>query len=217
MELKHGFACAVVSLILAACYVEPAIDHSVTERQSAAATKDGDQRKDPSLCHFSLESGCFDGYLAIKQNFTVNGQQFFNADDFANRFREVINSKEDDALISVVTPIDNQSFYQDFTYDLTGGVARSGALKGRSNFSLSFLPEGHYDLRVQRPLHFTLSSKQLQEGESAVKHFCATLYSDTALDIRNGERQSQAINEFKLYVTDHACQQKPDSPKLSSF
>jgi len=40
---------------------------------------------------------------------------------------------------------------------------------------------------------------------AVTKTYCGTLYADTTLDVRRGQRTWNTFSDFKLHVTDHVC------------
>ncbi len=203
--IKHLLVSLYCSITLTSCYVDTPTEQPLTDRQKIPGKETLGLKEDPSLCQKSPTTGCFDGYLAVKQNFSVEGQQFFNADDFGNRFKDLLSIKEQEGEVSFDTPIDNQNFYQGFTYDLTGEVNKSGTIRAKNTISLSNLLPGQYDLRVQRPIKFTLTHKNQDDGSQVQKLYCATLFSDITVEIRDDQRTWLAINDFKLYFNSDEC------------
>lgn len=180
-------------------------------------------RGEEGSCTYSLSTGCFDGYIASKQNFSVDGSAFFNADDLANRFHELVVVEGQNAAgepmvygedyeIQLTTKVDNKNFYADFSYDLSGEVASGRSIR-TGRFSIDKLPEGTYDLRIQRAIKFKILQKVVRQpdgdGEPTVEVVehgrCATLYNDSTVDIRAGERARDNFNTFSIYMTDTEC------------
>lgn len=300
---------------LSGCYVDKPDDR--IDGMTAQGV-DGRRPLPAGDCHLYLGRGCFDGHVAAKTGFFVSSKAFLNADDLAARFDELYDLKAGrgegldtaEVLLTITTPLDNTTFFSGFEFNLVGPVARQGKVKSDGNFSVSDLPEGSYDLRVQRAVHFTLKTRKVtpsagvalgqagnsadgkgqatsgdsslgaqggnpssqgQEGladvvqngpadvgqngvdpgakspassdrgvkilpqpkvdrppntESAPvgsdqkvttvtteKHFCGTLYQDSAFEVRVGERRTATLNDFRLQINDKEC--TPSGQKIT--
>ena len=138
--------------------------------------------------------------------------------------------------LALTTPLDNDSFISGFRYDLSGQVARSGELRRDGNFSSNDLPPGDYQLRIQRAVRFQLvttlntadqvpSEKEptapkdtgilippamhmaTVNSQSDPKSYCATLFSDHTISVRENQPAWININNFRLHVTAQECAQ----------
>jgi hypothetical protein len=47
------------------------------------------------------------------------------------------------------------------------------------------------------------------------KGFCATIYADATLTVRDGQRAWQNFSDFRLYVTDDACTSDGNTTNLT--
>lgn len=266
-------AAIVFSGGLSGCYVETIDDQRDNvrgERPSAdQRIERGAGEAEVGQCRFTAQKGCFDGHVISKKEFLVEGKAFFNADDLATRFGELITVERlgtqlrdgEDYRFELLTPMDNPSFLQGFEYYLIGSTVRSGNVRNNGVFNVNELGEGSYDLRLQKMIKFQLvgtvvkmpttqaeppvgearpaeqhagdeqpteqpaeqpagqaagqpgeqpAGPQPQQAEAPVteqvtKTFCATIYTDTTIDVRRGERLWQPFNEFRLHLTDRDC------------
>ena len=177
----------------------------------------------PGTCRQSDDRGCFDGYLAVKKPFLVEGHAFFNADDLATRFAELVLPRAIDGApapaalrVSLTTPLDNASFGQGFEYLLTGAIVRSGRVRTDGTFAVNDLPDGSYELRIMRPVAFSLGGSVPPPHATAADSHppapapvqrCATLYADQTVDIRHGQRSYENFSDFRLHLADGPCSQ----------
>ncbi len=237
------------ALIVSGCFVEPADDdRHEADGQPLVGTDDpgspgislGEQN---GRCRFTRSAGCFDGHVLSRQDFTVDGKAFFNADDFVMRFHELLDLRREgqrlehgtDYEIAELTSLDNTSFVQGFTYDISGVTARSGKVRTSGDFAVPELPEGSYALRVQRSVKFAVKLlAQPQELPSSptpaatgaeqpagaadgaaadptvltvTKSYCAVLYADADLDVRKGQRLYETFSSFNWRVSDQSCRE----------
>ena len=229
----------VAMMTLTACYVESTDDRA----PGAPGYGDGqmrtdgyDLRPDRGLCKYSIATGCFDGHVQYRKEFYVEGQEFFNADDLADRFLEVLTFEDtadnyvDGSLeLTFDTPIDQENFGEGFEYLVTGERVVSGQVRRDGNFSINGLREGIYDLRLQRAIKFTLAYERLVQNpdvdpdeptedlivEPVIKTFCGTLYQDATIEVVRGQRMNEMFDSFKLHVTDHECQSGGQRSRLT--
>lgn len=225
MAFRAFIASAGIAALATGCYVETAEDRAPTPGGKSEPTRDAG---DVGTCRYALGKGCFDGHVVAKQEFFVDGKQFFNADDLATRFHELVEVNAEgkaltagqDFQLALTTPVDNNSFVSGFEYDLVGETTRGGKMKTDGGFSLNDLPEGVYQLRVQRAVKFDVTRDETLPAEpvardgqpapeprkvSVVKSYCATLYADTSVEVRKGKRTAENFGDFKLHVTDNEC------------
>jgi hypothetical protein len=262
-------AAMVFSGGMSGCYVETIDDQRDNirgERPSAdQRIERGAGEGEVGQCRFTAQKGCFDGHVISKKEFLVEGKAFFNADDLATRFGELITVERlgtqlrdgEDYRFELLTPMDNPSFLQGFEYYLIGSTVRSGNVRNNGVFNVNELGEGSYDLRLQKTIKFQVvgtvvkppttqveptagqarpveqpagdeqaaeepaeqpageaadqpAGQQPQQSvepvtEAVTKTFCATIYTDTTIDVRRGERLWQPFNEFRLHLTDRDC------------
>ena len=226
-----------LTAVAGGCYVD-----SAQERAMQSGTgKDGqlplrgDNPVDTTTCHSSLTSGCFDGFVVPEKEFSVEGKPFFNADEFAGHFQDLIKVNDQgkelvygkDYTLALTTPLNNDSFLSDFQYDLTGSVRREGNVRTNGNFSINDLAEDTYDLRLSRSIRFTVTetvpatvtatpapvtpapgevpAPVAAVAQTIVKNYCATLYADTVVEIRRGQRAYDPFSDFHMHVTDQEC------------
>jgi len=237
MAIRAILALATVATLVSGCYVDPGQQDRAPSTAggetvpNSSQDTSGSSLTDQATCHYVIGRGCFDGHIAALQEFTVDGKQFFNADDLATRFSELLTvdsagqplAAGQGYKLTMLTPVDNQSFVTGFAYDLKGERPTSGQVRDNGNFSINDLPEGTYDLRVQKAVRFELSASaatspaanaagddvpspsSVSPKAAVAKTYCATLYADTTLDVRRGQRTWNSFSDFKLHVTDNVC------------
>jgi hypothetical protein len=227
--------------VASGCYVD-SMDQRAPATGDKAQVERNTNEQDPGACRTTFAKGCFDGYVLSKKDFFVDGRQYFNADDLAGRFAELVKVEDEgvalvagvDYQLALTTPLDNQSFIQGFEYNLTGDYPRSGKVRTNGNFAVNELPEGTYDLRVQRAIKFTVTrqvpvvaddsiaaaepQEPVRDGatpaeepaaqpetQTEVKTYCATIYADTVIEVRKGKRSFDNFGDFRTHITDHDC------------
>ena len=169
-KLRPWYGIAAAMVLVAGCYVEQTKEEAqdAQKRKKSAGEAGLGLDQDAATCRFALGKGCFDGHAAAKTPFYIEGKQFFNADDLATRFKELLSIQADGKKLSEVkdgyelkllTALDNNSFIQGFTYELFNGpTPRTGNLRSDGNFSVDDLTPGTYDLRIGKSVKFTLTS-----------------------------------------------------------
>lgn len=166
MVLRTMTMTMLLAVSASACYVE-SVDE---QRDSVAGRKistdqrqeDGTNLADVGQCRVTALKGCFDGHVISKKEFLVEGKTFFNADDLASRFAELITVERlgdqlkdgEDYRLELLTGMDNPSFLQGFEYYLSGATVRAGNVRNNGVFNINELTEGTYDLRLQKALQF---------------------------------------------------------------
>ena len=261
--LRQWRAFSAALLLVSGCYVEPAkVDEQDAQKRKAIPSDHGlELDHDVTSCRYTLSKGCFDGHVAAKTAFNIENKQFFNADDLATRFKELLNVQADGKRLNegmdgyalkLLTALDNNSFVQGFTYELYNGpTPRMGNLRSDGNFSIDDLAPGNYDIRVSKSVKFMLTTTsgsnaggsptsvvipagagvppasttppgntlppqpakpangQLlsapEDGVHVTKIYCATLYADSSIGVRGGQRLWETLADFRLHVTDDQC------------
>ena len=229
MALRGLFAAALAGMCVTGCFVEssdtraPGTGTDITKLGTRSADAEA------GVCRFAIGSGCFDGHVLSRKEFYVDGREFFNADDFAPRFAELISvdsqelqlAEGEEFKIDLLSKIDGDGFVDEFEYDLTGdnAFARSGKVRRTGNFSVNEVPQGVYDLRIQKPIKFAVVGKvetlvtdpdnldadPVVKIEEVTRNFCATLYQDSTIEVLKGKRAQETFNHYKLHVTDTQC------------
>lgn len=154
--IQRGGAFVATVLLASGCYVDSAPQDRATTGGNNT-TIDTTRESDAGLCRWTISKGCFDGYVIAQKDFSVDGKQFFNADDLSAHFAELVPVDGKDYSIVLATQLDNQSFVQGFEYVLKGELVRKDKIRTNGSFSINELPEGQYDLRVLRAVRFTVS------------------------------------------------------------
>lgn len=225
---------AAIAITLTGCYVDDIKDDRA-EQIGDAVPNHNPPDNDHGTCRKTIAKGCFDGHVVTKSEFRVDGKTFFDANELASEFCElVVLDDNGDKLaackvgtIDMAQPIDNDNFSQGFEYLLTGDSARTGKVQNNGNFSLNELPEGLYDLRVQKSLKFVLKYARTVEvpdvdgaepttaEEQMARSVCATLYFDTQLDVRRGAREFGTFSDYQLHYGEGDCNASQSSRVLS--
>lgn len=223
MTIRAMVLTAAVAVTTTGCYFETIDD----ERAAVPGipSDGGDTARREGACSMDLAHGCFDGNVVSMQDFFVEGTQFFNADALGRRFAELVSIENKDGLALVAgkdfelrldQPLNNRSFLSGFTYDLAGDVARRDDIGRDGNFSINDLPEGSFNLRLQRPVRFVAVQQVTRDRreenadaeavvETVETPYCATIYTDATIEIRPGTRTSESFRDFQLYLSNNVC------------
>lgn len=228
------------------CFVDPDGDDKRFQREAGEISPErgtSSSSTGQGMCQYSLGRGCFDGYVGFKKDFYVAGRSFFNADDFASQFSQLLQVKDQnggqlvagqDFEVEILTPIDQKAFTSGFEYELVGVMVRNGKIPDSGAFSINDLMDGvGYELRIQRPIQFKITKLSRPVPEDSLepkasetltpapkdspeeKSYCATLYQDSLIEIRKGLRTYERLNDFKLYFSDQECKTRPYATTLS--
>ncbi len=175
MVSRSLFALAAVTALASGCYVDPAQDRAPQPGDTATSTHSEDSTP-VGECNFAIGRGCFSGTVTSKKEFFVDGKSFFDADELAARFNELISvdslgeqlqAGQGGYKLELLTPVDNTSFFSGFEYDLTGDAKRAGKLRNDGNFNVNDLPQGTYDLRVMKSVKFKLTATVTKAATAA--------------------------------------------------
>ncbi|MEN9834933.1 MAG: hypothetical protein RL011_1126 [Pseudomonadota bacterium] len=216
--------------IISGCSVDVSKDETYPNRRLAS----GMDAFGLHGCRFALGRGCLNGHVGAMQGFFVDGHEFFNADDLHTRLGELLQVESQGQIITqsgggydltLVTPLDNDGFVSGFRYDLSGQMARSGSVRSDGQFGIDDLPAGDYQLRLQRAVRFRLTSElpvnQDASGGAApatetpaAKLFCATLYADNTITIRDHQSTWIDLSSFRLHVTQAECARGESQSRL---
>ncbi len=204
-----------LAIVLTGCYVEPS-----QEPQQPRVEVIGKEVKPkastsvPGECTYGPGRGCFDGFLSGRRAVAVSGRSFFNADDLAVRFKELVltgaehHGKEDEpdnTTVSLVTPLDQASFVTGFEFELSGATKRSGRVRANGILTLHDLAPGAYDLRLARTIRFTTSFVRAPAAAPETKSHCAILFTDSLLEIQADQRSWESIGDFQLQMIGETC------------
>jgi len=224
---RHLVAFALVLPMMAGCYVDRGED-----REEIGSNPPVGAKTPVGECRYTAATGCFEGEIPAAPNITVKEKNFFDANDLKVRFRELINVKIDsrdagsaEPEFMLLTQVDNRSFSKGFQIFVKGEDSRAAEPLATGGFVLNKLPEGVYQVRVAKPVKFKLSQTVSQAdpatpdapAQSVVKEktFCATLFAETAVEVRAGERTRYVFDDYDLHVTDHACAESQTATTLS--
>lgn len=215
-------AALLSSLLVAGCYVE-----SLDDREEAAAPNltEGEKRS-RGECNIIDYKGCLDGNIT-RLEFTVNDVEFEDANDFASRFFEMIPVNEngtelvagDDYEFVLHTNLNINNFADGFEWIINGGTKSGNLVNGK--FKVERLREGTYDIRVQKPISFSIKKKQIninedgsQSTEVVEKTYCAKLSSDINIELYDAERLAATFSEFRLAFTSYECKSTPTNSTI---
>lgn len=224
---RHFVAFALVLPMMAGCYVDRGED-----REEIGSNPPSGSKTPVGECRFSSATGCFEGEIPAAPNITVKDKNFFDANDLKVRFKELISVKFDgrdagatEPEFTLMTQVDNRSFSKGFQIFVKGEDSRSAEPLATGGFVLNKLPEGVYQVRVAKPVKFKLSQSTTQTdpanpdapAQPVVKEkiFCATLFAETAVEVRAGERTRYVFDDYDLHVTDNACAESQTATTLS--
>lgn len=215
-------------LVLAGCY------HEVIDERVAEPTKgDGGQFDlDAGDCRITTRTGCFEGQVPSAPEIRVKGKSFFDVDSLRIRFKELIAIndaegkalKETDYELTFLSPFDNRNFASGMEVYLKGDYAKSARVLRSGRFSVHELPQGEYEIRVQKMIPFQVTHTvagdvredgTVGEAKTTTKTYCATLYSESSVDVRQAERSRQVFDEYEIYLLDRECAQAQAATKLS--
>jgi hypothetical protein len=210
---------AVASMaFLQGCFV----DTSATGRtQETWADGTVANRNSGLNCKFDSFSGCLEAAIPAAPEVTVNGKAFFDANDLSLQFEEVLGDaapkEQVDQLqaggkIELLTRIDNRAFHKGFQIYIKGEAARSADALASGGFMLHRLPEGAYNVRVQKLIRYRIipasASAEVSQTElvpAADTQYCATLYAEATVEVRSGERLKYLFDDYELRVNKEGC------------
>jgi hypothetical protein len=217
----------ISTLLFSACYIESPQERATSPGNKMPSGEAGLTQVRDS-CELTLDRGCIEGQITPSPRLFVNGQEFFDAEDLANRFAELITVadqstskmlQENEYELEFLNPFSNKSFTDKFEVYLKGDYAAVASLRQSGAFFFNRLPQGSYEVRAQRPIQFKLKKALVtdpgevnEDGdaedvvESVERLYCATLYQDIAVDVYPAERsERQLFDQFSLYLTEAKC------------
>ncbi len=216
------FVCSY--LVLAGCYVEdlsertPSAHGGFTQQDLPQETQLTKVERRRGECFHDGVTGCLEGNISSAMNLSVSGKAFFDADDLANRFHEIVEVRATDGKVlehgkdyrmSLTPSFSNQTFAQDFQVFIKGERPDAVDVRSSGKFFLNQLPEGEYEIRVQRPIRMLVELLQA-EGDPIKMVDCATLYQDGSFEIIKGEKaEAMTFDDLKIYTTATACNRLP--------
>lgn len=239
MALRGLYAAAIAGVFVTGCFVDSAENRTPNAGNDIAKIGKKEADAEAGVCQFAIGKGCFEGHVLNRKAFYVEGQEFFNADDLAPRFAELISiepgefklAEGEEFSLTLLSKIDNDGFIDGFEFDLTGenAFARRGSVRRSGNFGINDIPQGNYDLRVQKPIKFSVTGKvetQVPDPanpdadpkmviEEVTRQYCATLYQDSSIEVLKGNRAQETFNHYKLHVTDTECEAGGNQTKIS--
>lgn len=172
-------------------------------------------------CKFDSFSGCIEAAIPAAPEVTVNGKAFFDANDLSLQFEELLNDaapqEQVDQItaggkIELLTRIDNRAFHKGFQIYIKGESARSADALATGGFMLHRLPEGAYNVRVQKLIRYRIrgaaEGAEVSQAELAAPsetQYCATLYAEANVEVRSGERLKYLFDDYELRVNKDGC------------
>lgn len=224
MAWSRMAAAIILGGSMVGCFVET-VDDNRDNSSARRLTYDSRQEIVPESaeageCRVTAQKGCFDGHIIAKKEFSVEGKTFFNADDFATRFAELITverlggetASENEYHIRLLTALDNSSFLHTFEYYLSGATVRSGNVRNNGVFNINELNEGSYELRLQKSIQFEVIKTQAEQSESApisnlIEHPVAVLADanstdDAQIELKNSPVISGQAEESATFALD---------------
>jgi hypothetical protein len=203
------------------CYVEEAPSRAITPAGQAPdkgkeqeKPDNGKPEKVRGECFHNSENGCLEGNISSAMNLSVSGKSFFDADDLANRFHEIVEIRSPDGKIlkdgkdyslDLIPGFSNKNFAQDFQVFIKGERTETTVVRSSGKFFLNELPEGEYEIRVQRPIKMLVKINQ-PEGEPIESTDCGTLFQDGSFEIIKDEKsQPMIFDDLSIYTTAAEC------------
>ncbi len=172
-------------------------------------------------CKFDSFSGCIEAAIPAAPEVTVNGKAFFDANDLSLQFEEVLSDaapkEQVDQIasggkIELLTRIDNRAFHKGFQIYIKGEAARSADALATGGFMLHRLPEGAYNVRVQKLIRYRIlpasAGAEVSQQELLAANetqYCATLYAEATVEVRSGERLKYLFDDYELRVNREGC------------
>lgn len=178
-------------------------------------------------CSAGLKTGCLMGTILAAPEIYVNNQQFEDSEDFALMFSDLVTveSKSGETLsdeaydIELLSEINNRQFGKGFTIYVRGHETRSLKVSRDGKFYIDYLQPGYYDLYAQRKLSFKVKQQASFDAESGEmvrkateKVYCATLKSETMIQVYAGEKVTPVLEDFDLIWREAGC--KEDAANL---
>jgi hypothetical protein len=219
MAMRLMRSAVALMLLASGCYVEPAQESPEKRVDTVGhATKHPAVESPAGECRFGEGRGCFDAFLSSRRSLNVAGKTFFNADDLAARFGELViksatsedpndndNDKVSTKTLRLDTPIDQGSFLAGFEFELNGATKRSGRVRPNGILSLHDLAPGSYDLRLSRVVRYTTVLTEEGQSRPESKSSCAILFADTPVEIQPGQRVWENISDFQVQIIGPTC------------
>lgn len=195
------------------CLIEPGA--------SSRADTNPDATGSALTCRYTYSTGCLEAAIPPAPEVTVNGRAFFDANDLAAQFGDLIREvapAEQLALIDqggdieFMTRIDNRAFHKGFQIFVKGEAAKSADALATGGFMVHRLPEGAYNVRVQKDIRYLIKpvvpAEVFVEGlhDAGDPVFCATIYAEANVEVRAQERLKFLFDDYELRVNKGACE-----------
>jgi hypothetical protein len=168
-------------------------------------------------CRQSSATGCLQGQVPAAPDLVVGGEKFFDANDLAAKFKNLLPTVHDttgkalvadDFDLKWITKLDNESFSDGFHIYLKGASARNQRVMSNGAFAVNRLQPGYYQIRVQKEFKFVLAQRAISasaaEGQTDSQEkafapeplkaaYCATLYAKDSVEIRRGYKTGTVV------------------------
>lgn len=200
---------AMSATLLGGCYAVEENDQQINQPGSAVE------------CKTSLSTGCVMGSIPASPKLRVDGKEFFDASRFGLQFPslvrltdssgQAVRASESGYQIVLHTPVDNESFSQDFAIFLKGENARQAQTYGSGRFSVSYLEAGEYAIQVQKTIEFSVRRPEQRDEAGKVTaaavdlHRCATIYQKDWFEVQVGSKTKLVMDNFKLLFGNENC------------
>ncbi len=193
---------------------------------------ENNDKTDPHLtkCKKSESTGCVYGYVPSAPDLYVEGKKFFDVDELISNFDQLFEVRDyagkararDAYSIHWKEEIDNDTFANGFNVYVKGSSAKNSSVLRNGEFSLNYLPEGYYDIRVQRVIELDIKvvqnagspgtvtaesedseavSEESVESNVKTHSYCIALYADNEVEIEEGKIANTLIfDRYKLEI-----------------
>ncbi|MEY4631372.1 MAG: hypothetical protein RIQ81_1492 [Pseudomonadota bacterium] len=196
------------ALLLGGCFFEAGPGTARTEEDATQTT-----RAAGFHCRMDLMSGCIEAAIPPAPEVTVNGKPFFDANHLASEFQAVLADSAPTAQadllakggkVEFLTRIDNKAFAKGFQIFIKGQTAHSADALATGGFLVHRIPEGAYNVRVQKLVKYKITQEPVPAGQDAAKEevFCATLHAETNLEVYNAERVQHLFDDYELFLAE---------------
>lgn len=150
----------MATLGLSGCFVEPASDRIPLPSEGGGEF----EPLDGTRCQKRFSRGCVVGHIPVIKIY-VEGEEFHDADNLYHRFSELVKVRDENGFLlasadysfSMGTEFDTRTFAKGFEVYLTGGDYKTQSVSSSGEFVLDELAPGSYELRVQKPIKFTVT------------------------------------------------------------
>ncbi len=164
------------------------------------------------VCSLSVKKGCVAGHIVVAPNIWANQQPFLDADDLGRNFSRLTDrlalslvgdGDSKNFALNLITPIDNQSFVQDFqVYIKSWQYSDRQFVRSNGQFQFNELAAGDYQVRAQKNVSISWTSQQADAPENAPIQGCAIIYSETNIAVEKEREVAIAFENFSVELVD---------------